>query len=251
MICKEEPDLPPSEEESPNKNKKKDPIKVDKKYLWPHGITPPCKNVRKRRFRKTLKKKCVEAPEIEKEVKRLFRVDNEAVSVRWEIITEDEDQSKSQTTSDLKQSSKVKGNKGSNEITGKDDSSESGINIEGRAGINVRDVGVHEIFGEEVSDSDDDDNAINVLDMDETSRLSADDSRLSDSNSYYDQSQSSEKMSYEFNKNMFSPKSRKSSGLGDGPSTSKGIYKSERVDSDNDFNETQVIIYLSKIIIII
>jgi hypothetical protein len=51
------------------------------------------KNVRKRRFRKTLKKKYVEAPEIEKEVRRLLRVDNEAVSVRWELITE-EDESK-------------------------------------------------------------------------------------------------------------------------------------------------------------
>lgn len=59
----------------------------------PHGIAPPMKNVRKRRFRKTLKKKYVEAPEIEKEVRRLLRVDNEAVSVRWELITE-EDESK-------------------------------------------------------------------------------------------------------------------------------------------------------------
>lgn len=68
IICKDEPDLPTTDDESPNKNKKKDPNKVDKKYLWPHGITPPCKNIRKRRFRKTLKKKFVEAPEIEKEV---------------------------------------------------------------------------------------------------------------------------------------------------------------------------------------
>jgi hypothetical protein len=41
---------------------------VDKKYLWPHGLGPPLKNCRKRRFRKTRKKKYVEAPEIEKEV---------------------------------------------------------------------------------------------------------------------------------------------------------------------------------------
>lgn len=78
MICKTEPEI--EEEESPNKNKKKDPNKVDKKFLFPHGITPPCKNVRKRRFRKTLKKKYVEMPEIEKELKRLLRLDNEAVS---------------------------------------------------------------------------------------------------------------------------------------------------------------------------
>ncbi len=57
-----------NEEASPNK-RKKDPHKVDKKYLWPHGLGPPLKNCRKRRFRKTRKKKYVEAPEIEKEVR--------------------------------------------------------------------------------------------------------------------------------------------------------------------------------------
>ena len=54
MLCKEEDD--PSDEESPNK-KRRDPSKVEKKYLYPHGLTPPLKNVRKRRFRRTLKKK--------------------------------------------------------------------------------------------------------------------------------------------------------------------------------------------------
>ncbi|TDG38090.1 hypothetical protein AWZ03_015488, partial [Drosophila navojoa] len=57
-ILKEEPH-DETEKESPNKNKKTDPNKVDKEYLWPHGITPPLKNVRIRRFRKTLKKKKV------------------------------------------------------------------------------------------------------------------------------------------------------------------------------------------------
>ena len=37
-----------------------------------------------------MKKKFVEAPEIEKEVKRLLRVDNEAVSVKWELVIEEE-----------------------------------------------------------------------------------------------------------------------------------------------------------------
>lgn len=94
LICKEEEDHTATDEESPVKQKKKDPNKVDKKFLWPHGITPPSKNVRRRRFRKTLKKKYVEAPEIEKEVKRLLRVDNDAVNVKWEVICEDEDTSK-------------------------------------------------------------------------------------------------------------------------------------------------------------
>lgn len=96
LLVKEEDDQT-TDEESPQKKKKGfivylfimflftisyfiDPNKVDKKYLWPHGITPPAKNVRRRRFRKTLKKKYVEAPEIEKEVKRLLRIDNDAVS---------------------------------------------------------------------------------------------------------------------------------------------------------------------------
>lgn len=91
MICKEGEQQSSSEEETPVKPKKKDPHKVDKKFLWPHGLAPPMKNVRKRRFRKTLKKKYVEAPEIEKEVRRLLRVDNEAVSVRWELITEEDE----------------------------------------------------------------------------------------------------------------------------------------------------------------
>lgn len=69
IICKENAEFLVSDEEDRTKVfKKKEPNKVDKKYLWPHGITPPLKNVRKRRFRKTLRKKYVEAPEIEKEV---------------------------------------------------------------------------------------------------------------------------------------------------------------------------------------
>ena len=32
----------------------------------------------------------MEQPDIEKEVKRLFRADSEALSVKWELITEDE-----------------------------------------------------------------------------------------------------------------------------------------------------------------
>ncbi|CAH2239710.1 jg21447, partial [Pararge aegeria aegeria] len=91
MICKEDPDQTASEEDAPSKNKKKDPFKVEKKFLWPHGLTPPTKNVRKRRFRKTLKKKYVEAPEIEKEVKRLLRADNEACQLSWEVVQEDDE----------------------------------------------------------------------------------------------------------------------------------------------------------------
>ncbi|XP_014398096.1 PREDICTED: transcription initiation factor TFIID subunit 7-like isoform X1 [Myotis brandtii] len=60
-----------------------------KKYAWKHGITPPLKNVRKKRFRKT-RRKCSDSPDSEKEVKRLLCSDAEAVSVRWEVIAEGE-----------------------------------------------------------------------------------------------------------------------------------------------------------------
>ncbi|XP_014479217.1 PREDICTED: transcription initiation factor TFIID subunit 7 [Dinoponera quadriceps] len=165
VICKEEDDHTATDEESPVKQKKKDPNKVDKKFLWPHGITPPSKNVRRRRFRKTLKKKYVEAPEIEKEVKRLLRVDNEAVNVKWEVICEDEDQTKPSKVSS------------SGTVKTKRDS------INGNTSQSL-DVAEHDIFGEPVSDSEDDDEEanINVMELDENSRLSAD-SRVSDSNS--------------------------------------------------------------------
>ena len=68
LICNEGEDFDDEEDANSPEKKKKDPNKVDKKYLYPHGIGPPLKNCRKRRFRKTLRKKYVEAPEIEKEV---------------------------------------------------------------------------------------------------------------------------------------------------------------------------------------
>lgn len=35
-----------------------------KQWQYPHGLTPPMKSVRQRRFRKTKKKKYMEAPEV-------------------------------------------------------------------------------------------------------------------------------------------------------------------------------------------
>ena len=43
----------------------------------------------------------VDAPEIEKEVKRLLRVDNEAESVRFEILTEEDERIKEEDSSKL------------------------------------------------------------------------------------------------------------------------------------------------------
>ena len=75
------------------------------------SVTPPLKNVRKRRFRKVARQKTQDHDEIEKEVRRLFRfvstgrklqmvdnvlltfcsADNEAVDVKWEIIDDDQE----------------------------------------------------------------------------------------------------------------------------------------------------------------
>lgn len=58
LLCMEEEEPPEDEAtKAAAAVKKKDGTKVDKKFIWPHGVTPPLKNVRKRRFRKTLKKK--------------------------------------------------------------------------------------------------------------------------------------------------------------------------------------------------
>ncbi|XP_012368446.1 transcription initiation factor TFIID subunit 7-like [Octodon degus] len=64
-------------------------IEMERIYIWKHGITPPLKNVRKKRFRKT-KKKDIESPGVEKELKRLLCSDSEAVGIRWEVIADDE-----------------------------------------------------------------------------------------------------------------------------------------------------------------
>lgn len=166
MICKAELDPSSTEEESLAKNKKKDPNKVDKKYLFPHGITPPTKNVRKRRFRKTLKKKSVDAPEIEKEVKRLLRADNEALSVTWEVIDEtsrdDEHSAKAVPTTSVKaEKAKTKKEQIKSEMAKRQSSSK-----------------VEDIFGGTLSDSDLEDENVNV-DI-EDSRMSAYDDTYSE-----------------------------------------------------------------------
>lgn len=227
MICKTEPEEPPLEEESPNKNKKKDPNKVDKKFLWPHGITPPLKNVRKRRFRKTLKKKYVEAPEIEKEVKRLLRVDNEAVKVTWEIIEEEADPNKPP----LKQDDEHPGTSKQKHSKHRNSTTDDGVSHDGETQGTSRDVAEHDIFGAEVSDSDEEETNLKMIELDETSRLSADDSRsrLSDSNSMHFHHGSSEKMATEFSQSMFNSSA-------DSPiHMQQGVDFYDRSEPDNDY----------------
>uniref|UniRef100_A0A2K6T3N2 TATA-box binding protein associated factor 7 like n=1 Tax=Saimiri boliviensis boliviensis TaxID=39432 RepID=A0A2K6T3N2_SAIBB len=106
LVCTADGDLHPSPEEpaastDPNVIRKNERER-EKKGVWKHGITPPLKNVRKKRFRKTKRKvpdvkemeeisstENTESPDVEKEVRRLLHSDAEAVSTRWEVIAED------------------------------------------------------------------------------------------------------------------------------------------------------------------
>ncbi|XP_059241531.1 transcription initiation factor TFIID subunit 7-like isoform X2 [Mustela nigripes] len=107
LVCTADGDLHSSPEEPVTSTDlkviRKNEKERQKKYVWKHGITPPLKNVRKKRFRKTTKKltdfkqieeisfpEYIESPDVEKEVKRLLCSDAEAVSARWEVIAEGE-----------------------------------------------------------------------------------------------------------------------------------------------------------------
>lgn len=270
MICKEEPE-DETEKESPNKNKKKDPNKVDKKYLWPHGITPPCKNVRKRRFRKTLKKKNVETPEIEKEVKHLLRTDNEAVRVEYEIINEEDkphdemDQSDikpyNEADEDLQDDTMHASDKTINESTSQreinvesDDDETSTFDTHRAPNMGVA---AHDIFGEEVSTTDDEDepqlpgndSRQQRHELEESSRLSADDSRMSDffgatSSGGANASSSGIKMEHnEFSKSMFgretsSPK-LSAAGSSSNLAAPSGFYDNQMISKREEFENME------------
>ncbi|XP_065772602.1 transcription initiation factor TFIID subunit 7-like isoform X2 [Muntiacus reevesi] len=105
LVCTTRADVHSSSEEPVTSTDLKAIRKTEKqrqkKYTWKHGITPPLKNVRRRRFRKTTKKlpdfkqveemdlcEHIESPEVEKEVKRLLCSDAEAVNARWEVIAD-------------------------------------------------------------------------------------------------------------------------------------------------------------------
>ncbi|OAF68486.1 Transcription initiation factor TFIID subunit 7 [Intoshia linei] len=61
---------------------------VDVRYLWDDGLTPPMKCVRKRNFREILINKDSEESKLHEEVRNLLRADEEAVSIRYEIVDE-------------------------------------------------------------------------------------------------------------------------------------------------------------------
>ena len=108
-----------------------------REFLYPHGITPPLKNVRKRRFRKTLRKKYIDFSEIEKEVKRLFKFDCDAIETRYEIVEEDKTDKVQPTTFNNDNAP----------------SPLSGEPLGMQSAENSQNIDIHELFGDESSSS--------------------------------------------------------------------------------------------------
>eukprot|EP00835_Amoeboradix_gromovi_P003305 NODE_213_length_14376_cov_0.499054.p5 type:complete len:302 gc:universal NODE_213_length_14376_cov_0.499054:2759-3664(+) len=82
-------------------NNKNEPINIEeirenlpklerKEYIYPHGLTPPLYNARKRRFRKRTPKHEIET--IEEQVKKLLERDEEADDVKYEIVQDEDDE---------------------------------------------------------------------------------------------------------------------------------------------------------------
>ncbi|KAL8607290.1 hypothetical protein ACOMHN_047621 [Nucella lapillus] len=171
VVCTTDEEINVEDMESPKKKDK------DKRHLWNHGITPPLKNVRKRRFRKTMKKKYMDQPELEKEVRRLFRYDAEAIDVKWEVVTEDEkplgyDAGQGQTSGHI-HSSGASGSvlRGADQSASMDFILASGSVLRGADQSVSMDVA--SFFGELTSSEEEDDKEVNIMDSgeDDLSRL--------------------------------------------------------------------------------
>jgi TATA-binding protein-associated factor Taf7 len=95
LVCKTKDDpWTLSDEELCKKSGKKsgnEPGGLSKKYQWPSGITAPLKNVRKKRFRKLVRKKAFDYEEIVRELKQLFIEDREAIKTEYEVVYLDKD----------------------------------------------------------------------------------------------------------------------------------------------------------------
>jgi transcription initiation factor TFIID subunit 7 len=50
-------------------------------FIWPHGLTPPLRHVRKRRFRKRASRRTIES--VEEEVERLLEQDALSTEVKF------------------------------------------------------------------------------------------------------------------------------------------------------------------------
>lgn len=53
-------------------------------YVWPHGITPPLRHVRKRRFRKRISRRAIEV--VEENVEELLKRDEDADETQTGMI---------------------------------------------------------------------------------------------------------------------------------------------------------------------
>lgn len=178
------------------------------------------------------------------QVKRLLRADNEAVKCSWDLVTDDQQEDHKNIQS-------------LNHELGLADSSEPGASKKkhksdrhGGGGGNsdsqqiARDI---DIFGEDLSSSDDEDDRHNVnVELDETSRLSADDSRMSDY-SMNNESGSGHHhpggLVTEFNKTMFqqSPKSNVSSAMGHHTPPRRNYDRHNQHESDDsEFSTPQM-----------
>lgn len=67
-------------------------------FQYPHGLTPPMHNARKRRFRKRISRTAIEA--VEDAVEKLLEADAKAVSTRYEMVDLDADSKEPGTFSD-------------------------------------------------------------------------------------------------------------------------------------------------------
>lgn len=65
------------------------PPEIDKEFKYAHGITPPMKNVRKRRFNRTKRTSISAIEAVERRVNQLLADDEEALDSTYEIIDHD------------------------------------------------------------------------------------------------------------------------------------------------------------------
>jgi len=80
IVCAEsEADINP-------RNTKYNGTKDSRRFQLLGGLAPPLKNAKKRRFRKIIRKRHCEAPEVERELKQLLRADLESISVDFELV---------------------------------------------------------------------------------------------------------------------------------------------------------------------
>ena len=57
-------------------------------YIYPHGLTPPLRHVRRRRFKPQLNKQAIEITE--RQVERLLELDEHAEETQYEMVDESE-----------------------------------------------------------------------------------------------------------------------------------------------------------------